>query len=236
MRKTRDKGGTAINTARSIRALALAASFALPVFALSEKEQDAIRDALKDFNKVISEWKCTGQLMDRKIKRNQRYWQEKGKWNWKLADDEVAITAEFENSKFFKSGKMTYDLAKKQYVFTAVNAKNKKEVYRGNKVGNKYVLKLDRSRESLQFTLLHYNRYLWNKSLGSRKVCDVGCTLPGGFAREDTGPKCVVTQGLGTSTVTYQGEKFYICCSGCQDAFNKNPAKYVAEFKAKQKK
>ncbi|MDA0838361.1 MAG: TRASH domain-containing protein [Planctomycetota bacterium] len=174
--------------------------------------------------------------MDRSLKRNEQFWQENVKWNWKLGEDEVAVTAIFENSKFFKSGSMTYDLVKKQYVFTAINLKDQKEVYRGEKVENKYLLKQERGRDSLQFTLLHYNRYLWNKAVGSRKVCDVGCTLPGGFAREDTGPKCVVTQGLGTGTVEHEGKKYYICCSGCQDAFNKNPAKYVAEFNAKQEK
>ncbi|MBU6293541.1 MAG: YHS domain-containing protein, partial [Planctomycetes bacterium] len=40
----------------------------------------------------------------------------------------------------------------------------------------------------------------------------------------------------GTSTVSYKGETFYVCCSGCRDAFNENPEKYVKEFKAKKGK
>jgi YHS domain-containing protein len=31
------------------------------------------------------------------------------------------------------------------------------------------------------------------------------------------------------------GETFYVCCSGCRDAFNENPKKYVDEFKAAKK-
>ena len=34
--------------------------------------------------------------------------------------------------------------------------------------------------------------------------------------------------------LTYKGETFYVCCSGCRDAFNENPEKYVKEFKAKK--
>ena len=36
--------------------------------------------------------------------------------------------------------------------------------------------------------------------------------------------------------VSYKGETFWVCCSGCADAFKENPEKYIAEFKAKQGK
>ena len=45
---------------------------------------------------------------------------------------------------------------------------------------------------------------------------------------------CVVSGGVGTMPITYKGETFYVCCSGCRDAFNENPEKYVKEFKAKK--
>ena len=49
-------------------------------------------------------------------------------------------------------------------------------------------------------------------------------------------PECVVSGGRGTTPVQYMGETFYVCCSGCADAFKENPKKYVEEFKAKKKK
>ena len=30
--------------------------------------------------------------------------------------------------------------------------------------------------------------------------------------------------------MTYMGKTYYVCCSGCKDAFNEDPAKYVKEF------
>ena len=33
----------------------------------------------------------------------------------------------------------------------------------------------------------------------------------------------------------YKGETFWVCCSGCRDAFNENPEKFIKEFKAKKK-
>ena len=43
-------------------------------------------------------------------------------------------------------------------------------------------------------------------------------------------------QAAARSAVQYMGETFYVCCSGCADAFKENPKKYVDEFKAKKKK
>jgi YHS domain-containing protein len=36
--------------------------------------------------------------------------------------------------------------------------------------------------------------------------------------------------------VSFQGVTYYVCCSGCLDAFNENPAKIVAAYLAKKKK
>ena len=36
--------------------------------------------------------------------------------------------------------------------------------------------------------------------------------------------------------VTYKGETFYVCCSGCRDAFNENPEKFIKEYEAKKNK
>src|SRR5262249_39674681 len=40
-------------------------------------------------------------------------------------------------------------------------------------------------------------------------------------------PKCIVTGGAATMTLTYQGRTFPICCTGCRDEFNDNPEKYI---------
>ena len=40
-------------------------------------------------------------------------------------------------------------------------------------------------------------------------------------------PKCIVTGGAATMTLSYQGRTFPICCTGCRDEFNENPEKYI---------
>ena len=34
--------------------------------------------------------------------------------------------------------------------------------------------------------------------------------------------------------VAYQGKTYYVCCSGCRDAFRDDPEKYIKEFEAQE--
>ena len=47
--------------------------------------------------------------------------------------------------------------------------------------------------------------------------------------------ECIVTGGLGTMPVVYKGVTYYVCCSGCRDAFNETPEKFVKEYNARKK-
>ena len=55
-----------------------------------------------------------------------------------------------------------------------------------------------------------------------------------GAAGGEKKPECVVTGGLGTMQVSYMGQTYYVCCTGCRDAFNENPAKIIAEYKKRK--
>ncbi|MBI1314741.1 YHS domain-containing protein [bacterium] len=54
-------------------------------------------------------------------------------------------------------------------------------------------------------------------------------------ADDDYGDRtCVISGGLGTSTVTYNGKSYYVCCSGCKAAFEDDPETWIAKFEAKK--
>ena len=97
--------------------------------------------------------------------------------------------------------------------------------------------------QRIVLTLLHANRILYRyevkpqgKALFAR-VFQVGATKEGtSFAAGDGRPECVVSGGLGTITVVYQGQTYYVCCSGCRDEFRENPEKYIKEFKQRKAK
>jgi hypothetical protein len=50
---------------------------------------------------------------------------------------------------------------------------------------------------------------------------------------------CIISQGLGTISVSYQGKSYYVCCTGCKAAFEDDPEMWIARFeemKAEKKK
>ncbi len=63
------------------------------------------------------------------------------------------------------------------------------------------------------------------------RLIEVGLTRDGeslaGVASASERPKCIVTGGAATMTLSYQGRTFPICCTGCRDEFNENPEKYI---------
>ena len=36
--------------------------------------------------------------------------------------------------------------------------------------------------------------------------------------------------------VSYKGQTYYVCCSGCRDAFHEDPERYIKEYNARKKK
>ena len=74
------------------------------------------------------------------------------------------------------------------------------------------------------------------------RIAEVGYTRKGtSLAVEGAdGPECVVTGGKGTIRVSYKGKNYYVCCTGCRDAFNDDPEGILAAYRkrvaARQKK
>jgi YHS domain-containing protein len=78
-----------------------------------------------------------------------------------------------------------------------------------------------------------------------RRVAEIGYTRKGESlaSRGSSGPECVVTGGAGTIKVSHAGKTYFVCCSGCQQAFNDDPEGVLADYrerlaeeKKKQKK
>ena len=86
------------------------------------------------------------------------------------------------------------------------------------------------------------NRYLlqlYRKRSGAFQQFDTVAAQRQGtsFALSDTdyGDRtCVISGGLGTISVSYNGKSYWVCCTGCKAAFDDEPARWIAEFEAKQ--
>jgi hypothetical protein len=236
-----------------LRLIVAALGFALLMGALSRLAADdeetpaSAKEALQALNDFIGDWKGTGDVEGAKA-GSKTFWSESISWAWRFKKDDAWLVMTIKKGKLFKSGELRYLTDKKKYQFTAIDLKDKKLVFEGEQ--KKGLLVLERTdphkRETQQLSMnvagdgVRFNYWLKTKP-ASKKVYGKGylvaCNKEGeSFAGKQEGKECPVSGGLGKIAVTYKGETFYVCCTGCRDAFNENPEKYVKEFKAKQKK
>lgn len=205
------------------------------------------KTALQDLNVLIGTWKGTGAPEGTLAERQKGFWTETVTWEWQFkAEDDPWLAVKFDGGKHFTRGTLRYLPARDQYELTLQTVEKTSVVFTGPIEKQRLLLerKDDKTQETqrLVLNLLHDNRHLYHLETGTgerpffRKKYQVGCTRDGvAFATGDNKPECVVSGGLGTMPVMYKGKTYYVCCSGCRDAFNDDPAKYVAEFEAKQK-
>jgi YHS domain-containing protein len=205
------------------------------------------RDALKSLNVLIGEWKGTGQPEGTRREKQSGFWTEELAWSWHFKGDDAWLGVTFDQGKHFATGVLRFVPDKDLYRLSLKGVDGSTQTFEG-RLKDK-VLTLDREdatakeTQRLVFTLLHDNRFLYrmDKKPSGRatftKVYEVGATKKGvAFAAGETGPECIVSGGKGTMTVTFKGETYYVCCSGCRDAFRDDPEKFIKEWKEKKGK
>jgi hypothetical protein len=215
--------------------------------AADKPTENAAKEALKELNDYIGEWKGNGAPEKAKPTAKES-WTETVNWSWRFKGDDAWITLDIKDGKFLKTGELRYLPEKKRYQLKAVDKSDNKLVFEGD-LKDGY-LTLDREDEKTKETqrltmnlaaegvrfIYRYSHKPEGKTLFVKDY-QVACTKEGeSLGASAKKNECVVSGGLGTIAVSFKGETFYVCCTGCRDAFNENPEKYVAEFKAKKKK
>jgi YHS domain len=225
-------------------AVMVSSSAAAPAAKDAEKTKEALRE-LQDF---IGGWKGSGQTKLKPTSRDPS-WDETVKWNWRFKGDKIWLAVAFEGGKFFKTAEIHYLLDTKKYQLIASPVAGKEKVtFEGALKDDKLTFeRVDPKTKEVQ-------RIIMNTAAdGDRFVFKVESRNDGGtiwrfnymvaatkigvsLGSKEKKPECVVSGGLGTMTVSYGGATYYVCCSGCADAFKENPKKFVDEFLAKKKK
>lgn len=205
-------------------------------------DQKAAKQALAEFNTLIGGWRGVGM-----IKRNSRKgaWSEKAEWVWKFSPSSTGIAYQISDGKFLKSALLTYDPQKKTYLLSAVLPDGKTRDYTGgltkdtlvlesapDKEGTVYRISIRRLNEKR--TLVLFQKRNQGQSFYYR-LAEVGYTRAGTRLAESGsgGPECIVTGGAGTIQVSYQGKNYYVCCSGCKQAFEEDPESFIEDAKKK---
>jgi hypothetical protein len=208
----------------------------------SAKDQEASKAALQQLHEFIGQWKGEGQTKSGKSEE----WKEGMNWGWRFKGGEAWMMVEFENDKTLGKGDLKFIPDKKIFRLTATDAKKNEVVFEGVFKGKQLVLSRvdDETKDKYIITMSTNNdgaRFIYKyeyqaKGKGLEKPLFMvthkkeGASLTGGKKNE-----CVVSGGLGTTPVTYNGKTYYVCCSGCAEAFRENPKKFVDEFEKKKK-
>lgn len=206
----------------------------------SAETAEQSKEALKALNEFVGQWKGNGEA-----KSGSTIWKEEAEWSWDLKGSEPALKVKITGGKQLTEGTLKYLVDKKKYQLTAKTVDKKEQVYLGEikskkltltydepDTKDKYTIEMSTNNEGARFV---YNMTLQKKGTGlGTKLAVVGLSKEGAAFAGGKKNECIVTGGLGTMAVSYNGKTYYVCCSGCRDEFNANPKKYVEEFEKKK--
>lgn len=218
--------------------IAFSVSFAETPDAANPK---VVKEALEKLNPLIGEWRGTGQV---RRGSTRGAWRQTGEFVWEFNNELPAIKYLVDDGKLIEEGRLTWTPREKYRLQITTDQKTER-TYLGDWDAGKLVLVSAADESDIQqritITPLNEKRSLVlheKTSPGGTaffRVAEVGYTragtrlaLPGGGQRE-----CVVTGGTAQTAVTHQGETYYVCCSGCKQAFDDDPEGIIADFKAR---
>jgi hypothetical protein len=211
-----------------------------------DSDKEDIKEKLRELQDYIGVWNGSGQPDKPRPSPRDPIWKETLDWSWRFKGDDVWLRLDIKDGKQFKRGEVRYLPDKNIYQMTMTDNDKHKLVFLGTI--KKEILTWEREDPETKVTQqISMNvagdgvRFIYrvaHREEGKTfwvKDFMVACTKAGeSLGKVEKKNECVVSGGVGTMTVTYKSETFWVCCSGCRDAFNENPEKYIAEFKAKK--
>lgn len=213
-----------------------------------EDDKSTPKSALQAFNGFIGSWKGSGGPAKAQLNPRDKTWTEELSWSWRFKGDDAWMVMEVKKGEHYKRAELRYLPDKKRYQLSAVTKDDKKVVFTGelkNEILNLERVDADtketqRIKMSLPGGGARFVYRFEHKPAGKTiffQDFQVGMTKEGESFGVKEGQKkveCIVSGGLGTIPVSFKGVTYYVCCSGCRDAFNENPEKYVKEFEKKK--
>ena len=224
----------------------------------SGRQIDNVIDALKPLQVVLGSWRGSRQNAGGVETHD---WV----WDLRTDRNQPALVLTTKDGEFFEQARLTYDPAGAKYLMTTTDADNLVRQFEGGfdaepkdepgddgkSLQRTFKLKLTehesadgKQRFEYVFSQQNNSRYQLYvaRARGSAalRVRDVvGAQREGtSFARsdEDYGDRtCIISQGLGTMSVSYQGKTYYVCCTGCKAAFEDDPERWIARLQEQKK-
>ena len=203
----------------------------------------ASKAALGKLGSLIGKWRGVGQV---RRNSNRGAWRQSGEFVWDFTSDAPEIHYVVADGQLTSLGRISWD--GDMYQLVLIRPDKTQATYRGAWHQNRLVFNSGPDaltvRRRLTITPLNPKRtlVLHEKTAPSREIYQRVAEV--GYTREGTrlavagagGRECVVTGGTGTTAVTYQGKTYYVCCSGCKQAFDDDPAGIIADYLARLQK
>ena len=232
----------------SLLALLVAGALAIESLAIADEQSRSRADdqeALTPLQEFVGTWRGVGQL---RRGSNEGSWIEESDWAWSFPDGGAALAFRSPESKYFAEGTLLPggEAGTFRLVCRTPGDEAKEAVYSGKLDDDgRLVLVAEAAddgdgdvpaRVTIR-TVAGGDRLvvlLERKSGADRflRLAEVGYTRKGSdFGKLATEIECIVTGGKGTIPVTYNGETYYVCCTGCRDLFNDDPETVLAEYR-----
>ena len=219
---------------------------------VSQKIQSVISH-LQPIQILLGKWRGTTRREYESFKAVDSH-----EWVWDLRTnpEQPALVMASDKSPYLRSGRLSWDLGNQKFVLTGVDAEGRERKLVGDfteaphevigsddKQHRVFRLELNEdlaaAGEQWQLAIAQQenNRYLLEvgKRRGKADFArfDTVSTQREGtsFALSDTGyaeRTCIISEGLGTTEVTWKGRSYWVCCSGCKAAFEDDPATWIA--------
>ncbi|MCA9030642.1 MAG: hypothetical protein KDA66_07530 [Planctomycetaceae bacterium] len=184
-------------------------------------------------------------------------------WDFKTNRDHPSMVMKSNESNYFREARLTYLPDREIYQMKTTGPDGAERVYEGTfeVPVEKYQGDDDRMHVKYKLALAQTNgttprdtwQVIFNQQENNRYLMELGRQQSDRFLRFDTvatqrqgtsfaksdddygDRECIISGGLGTSQVSYNGKSYWVCCSGCKAAFDEDPETWIAEYEAKQK-
>lgn len=217
-------------------------------------------EVLKPLGTVVGEWKGVAQP---KRGSNAGAWSEKAQAAWKFDEKSAALVVNFEPGQQFRT--FAFSVADDEKTAQLTLARQQGDAVNG-KVAMADVIELVRTAaksaeaddktwifespadqtpqtrctlriiSDIRMTVLFEEKP--TEKSAYRRLSEIGLTRMGAkLADGNSGERqCVVTGGLGTIKVSHEGKTYYVCCEGCKQAFDADPAGTLDAYRERLKK
>lgn len=227
-------------------AFILIACSGLIAWAADHGDLAAQKTELARLQTLVGEWRGVAQPQRGSTKGS---WIESADWGWKFEGDSAALVAQIGNGRIFSSVTLSPGDGPSQFVLRAVPKDSDEPVTYHGKLDEENTLTLDVDKPQAGLparitlrTVAGGDRLLVlyeKQSEGDKQLvrqAEVGYTRKGSaFGKGETGgPECVVTGGAGTIEVLHDGQKYYVCCTGCLTYFKEKPEEVLAGYAARK--